>query len=373
MTALNTALTPAVDVAPPPAAHASTSAARATFARYKAVAGRALRWALLALAVAMLARFVRSGWPGIRASLSQLTVDQLPLIGLAALVEAVWMYAMSQVYRSALMGFGGTVRRLVAVRISMGAFTLSRILPGGGAAGGAVAIRELIALGNPPLRTIVSQLASWWITMTALAAVLVGGIGLSVINGVLRAQYLVGPGIALTIFVVGGLGLVLAARSARFQARISRTIARATARLGAPMTAGEASLASATDGMRVGGLLAVFGWGMVVWITDAAALWLALAAFGWHVDLGVLLVAYGVANLISALPELTPGWLGVLEASVAVTLAAFGVPQGIAAVAVLVYRLVSYWLPTALGIPAAATVLGSRPRSLRRDGREVLA
>jgi uncharacterized membrane protein YbhN (UPF0104 family) len=207
--------------------------------------------------------------------------------------------------------------------------------------------------------------------MTGLASLLVGGIGLSVINGTLPVRYLVGPGIALAVFVAGGVGLTVAARSSRFQARMSRAIARGAARFGAGLTADGASVAAATDGVRIAGLIAVFGWGMVVWITDAAALWLALAAFGWHVDVGVLLVAYGVANLISALPELTPGWLGVLEASVAVTLAAFGVPQGIAAVAVLVYRLVSYWLPTAAGIPAAASVLGRRP--LRRNRHEVQA
>jgi uncharacterized membrane protein YbhN (UPF0104 family) len=350
---------------------ATTQPARRSFPRYRALAGRVLRGVLLALAVAMLVRFVRDGWPEIRASLSQVTIDQLPLVGLAAVVEMAWMYAMSQVYRSALMGFGGRVGRRAAVRISMAAFTLSRILPGGGAAGGAVAVRELIALGNPPLRTIVSQLASWWITMTGLASLLVAGIGLSVVNGTLPERYLVGPGIALAVLVAGGAGLTVAARSPRFQARMSRTIARGAARLGAGTTADGASVAAATRGVRITGLLAVFGWGMVVWITDAAALWLALAAFGWHVDVGVLLVAYGVANLISALPELTPGWLGVLEASVAVTLAAFGVPQGIAALAVLVYRLVSYWLPTAAGIPAAASVLGRRP--LGRDRHEVQA
>jgi uncharacterized protein (TIRG00374 family) len=79
----------------------------------------------------------------------------------------------------------------------------------------------------------------------------------------------------------------------------------------------------------------------------------------------VLLVGYGLANLISALPELTPGWLGVIETSVAVALSTFGVPTGIAVVAVLLYRLVSYWLPTAAGVPAAVRVLGRPSRSLR--------
>ncbi|HEX6255825.1 MAG TPA: YbhN family protein [Euzebyales bacterium] len=350
---------------------ADQPAAHDAIPRYRALAGRALRWSLLALAAAMLVRFMSHGWPEIRASLSLLTVQRMPLFALAVVAETLWVYAMSQVYRSALMAFGGRVRRLTAVRISMAAFTLSRVLPGGGAAGGAVAARELIALGNPAVETILSMLASWWITMTGLAALSVAGIAASVFTDVLPAHHLIVPGIALAIFVGGGVALTLVARSPRSSRRLADVIARAAARFGPQVAASvvDASVGSATRRVRRGGLFAVFGWGMVVWITDATALWLALAAFGWQVEVGVLLVAYGVANMISALPELTPGWLGVLEASVAVTLSTFGVPNGVAVIAVLAYRLVSYWLPTAAGIPAAASVFGGRPLTRWRARR----
>ena len=68
-----------------------------------------------------------------------------------------------------------------------------------------------------------------------------------------------------------------------------------------------------------------------------------------------------LANLINALPELTPGWLGVLESALAATYAAFGVPVGVAVMAVLSYRLVSYWLPVAVGIGPALGMLRGRP------------
>jgi uncharacterized membrane protein YbhN (UPF0104 family) len=359
MAAIDTALT-----VKQPLAVAPTTAGRGIWvARSKAVAGRIVRWVLPVVAAIMLVRFIRAGWPDIQASLSHLTTDQLPLVGLAVAVEALWVYAMSQVYRSALMAFGGTVPRLAVLRIAMAAFTLSRILPGGGAAGGAVAARELIAAGNPALRTVTSMLSSWWISMTGLSALLVGGIAASVASSVMPARYLIAPAVALTAFLGGGAALVVAARSPRLHARVARAITRGATRLD-PDMAVDTSEPVHTN-VRITGLLVVFGWGMVVWITDAAALWLALAAFGWQVNIGVLLVAYGVANFIGALPELTPGWLGVIEASVAVTLAAFGVPEGIAAIAVLVYRLVSYWLPTAAGIPAAVSVLGGQRRTLR--------
>lgn len=327
--------------------------------------GQVVRALLVVVALALLVRFARQGWPEVRASLALLTVDQAPLLAAAVVAEVLWLLAMSQVYRSALAAFGGTVGRLQVVRISMAAFTLSRILPGGGAAGGAVAARELIAAGNTGLRTVASMLASWWITMTGLSALVFAGIAWSTAAGRLPAGYLAAPAVALGVFVAGGAVITLGARSRRIGARLSTLVARAAERMGpAARSTRREPLAAVARDVHVTGVLAVLGWGLAVWVLDAAALWLSLASFGWHTDLGVLLVGYGVANLISALPELTPGWLGVLEASVAATLATLGVPMGTAVVAVLTYRIVSYWLPTAAGIPAALSVAGSA-RALR--------
>ena len=65
----------------------------------------------------------------------------------------------------------------------------------------------------------------------------------------------------------------------------------------------------------------------------------------------------GIADLLQALPELTPGWLGVLEGTLSVTYAAFGVPAGLTVVAVLAYRLISHWLPVAAGLPPAIALM----------------
>jgi uncharacterized protein (TIRG00374 family) len=314
---------------------------------------------------------VVTGWPAVRASLSLLTARHAPLVGLAIAVEVLWVLAMSQVYRSALLAFGGAVSRRTVLRISMAAFTLSRILPGGGAAGGAVAARALIGLGNPALHTIVSMVVSWWITMSALSGLVTVGIAMSVAIGTLPPVHLVAPAVALGVFVVGGAAIGLAARSPRLRARLASAVTRGVGRMSsaAASDVDHEPLDTLHRAVRPRGLVAVFAWGGAVWILDAAALWFSLAAFGWHADIGVLLVGYGVANLIGALPELTPGWLGVLEASVAVALSALGVPQGIAVVAVLVYRLVSYWLPTIAGIPAAVRVLGHSTRTARTSAR----
>jgi uncharacterized protein (TIRG00374 family) len=50
---------------------------------------------------------------------------------------------------------------------------------------------------------------------------------------------------------------------------------------------------------------------------------------------------------------ITPGGLGFVEAGLTSMLVLAGVPAGAASLAVLAYRLVSYWLPLAAGAIAA--------------------
>lgn len=96
----------------------------------------------------------------------------------------------------------------------------------------------------------------------------------------------------------------------------------------------------------------------VNWLLDAAALWVALTAFGHSPGIVGLLVAYGLANVMAAVP-ITPGGLGVIEAVLIPTLVAFGAPASVAAVGVVAYRMVNFWLPIPVGF-VAYTILDRR-------------
>ena len=61
-----------------------------------------------------------------------------------------------------------------------------------------------------------------------------------------------------------------------------------------------------------------------------------------------LLVAFGLANVLAAIP-ITPGGLGVVEAVLTSTLVGFGLDRGTAAISVITYRLAAFWLPIPLG------------------------
>jgi putative heme transporter len=90
------------------------------------------------------------------------------------------------------------------------------------------------------------------------------------------------------------------------------------------------------------------GWAAGNWLLDAASLWVFIGAFGQWVNPDGLLVAYGLANVLAAIP-ITPGGLGVIEATLTSILVGFGTSRGVATLGVLAYRLINFWLPIPLG------------------------
>jgi hypothetical protein len=84
------------------------------------------------------------------------------------------------------------------------------------------------------------------------------------------------------------------------------------------------------------------------WLLDMSSLFVFVGAFGRWVNPVALVIAYGVANIAAAVP-LTPGGLGVVEATVSSILVGFGTPRTIAIWGVIGWRLVNFWLPIPVG------------------------
>ena len=82
-----------------------------------------------------------------------------------------------------------------------------------------------------------------------------------------------------------------------------------------------------------------------------AVLLAALRATGAAPRPSLVLLAYAAAGIIALFP-ITPGGLGVVEASLSALLILAGVHPGDAFLATLAYRVASYWLPLFAGPPA---------------------
>ena len=107
------------------------------------------------------------------------------------------------------------------------------------------------------------------------------------------------------------------------------------------------------------------------WMLDAAALWVFLWAFGDRADPVGVLIAFGFANVLAAMP-ITPGGLGVVEAVLIPTIVGFGTPRAVAAVGVVGYRLVNFWAPIPAGGVAYVLVQRSNRAAARKSYPEMV-
>jgi undecaprenyl-diphosphatase len=96
---------------------------------------------------------------------------------------------------------------------------------------------------------------------------------------------------------------------------------------------------------------ALFGGSAGVTAGYALALVAAAHAFGLSVGVASVVAVYLGGSAVAAVAP-TPGGLGALEASLVAGLTAAGAAAGPAVAAVLVFRLVTFWLPTLPGFIA---------------------
>jgi uncharacterized protein (TIRG00374 family) len=105
-------------------------------------------------------------------------------------------------------------------------------------------------------------------------------------------------------------------------------------------------------------------WASLNWLLDAASLWCFIAAFGGYPNPVGLFAAYGIANVLGAIP-VTPGGLGIIDTVTPVLLVGFGLTRSVATLGVLGWRLVNFWLPIPTGALAYVSLKVPRRASLR--------
>jgi uncharacterized membrane protein YbhN (UPF0104 family) len=89
-------------------------------------------------------------------------------------------------------------------------------------------------------------------------------------------------------------------------------------------------------------------------LLEAAAFWLVMAAFGVDVSVMEAIATYSAAQLVGGLPGM-PGGLVVTEGALAVILAGYGYPASNTLAPIIVFRVVSYWLPAGLSFLAGGS------------------
>ena len=108
------------------------------------------------------------------------------------------------------------------------------------------------------------------------------------------------------------------------------------------------------------------GYAMANWLGDLVCLIAAAHALGLGLGIVPIVGAYLAVQVIRQIP-LTPGGIGLIEASLLVALVAAGATHGTAAAVVLTYRLLSCWIVAPIGLLAWAG-LRAAPTPVVADG-----
>ena len=142
-------------------------------------------------------------------------------------------------------------------------------------------------------------------------------------------------------FVVGGLvavaGAVLAFPAGRrlVRARLSPTFGQVLPRL-------------VEIAQRPAKLAEGIGGALLLSISYIFCLATCVAAFGGSVPIAKIGFVYLTGSALGSIIP-TPGGLGAVEFALTAGLTAAGVPAGVAAAAVLLFRLLTFWLPVPVG------------------------
>lgn len=87
---------------------------------------------------------------------------------------------------------------------------------------------------------------------------------------------------------------------------------------------------------------------VLIELIDIMILYYLFLAFGYPIYPGVLLTTYAISVLFSII-SITPSGIGFVEAAMIVVLTSLSIPVELAAVVVLSYRLLTYWIPFIMG------------------------
>ena len=254
-------------------------------------------------------------------------------------------------------------------RIQLATRSVTNLVPGGSAAGGTLGYRLLTEAGVAPTAAGFTLATVGLGSAVVLNLILWLSLLISIpFNGF--SPIYVTAAIVGVILLASAAALVYLLMEGRDRAeRVLRTIARripfvkedTASRFIHQLADRLYDLARQPELIRRGAL-----WATANWLLDASALWVFLRAFGESLNPVNLIVAFGVAGVLAAIP-ITPGGLGVVETALPPLLVGFGTPVTTAGVAVLGWRLVQFWLPIPMGgLSYASLKLGPLGRRRRR-------
>ncbi len=299
-----------------------------------------------------------------RHDVSLLSTGSVSLVLVAFALEAASLVSYTGLTRAILpsdVGVGWPTQ----LAIDITGYGASHVLPGSGATAAGLRYRLMTAAGVDAHDAVTTAAVQTTLSDLALAGAYLLGVVTAVPEVRHRPVLLLTALAGLCVLVASGLAAgILPRRPVRRPGPLAgattawgRWVAQRWSRLRNDVVS---FLRDSTRTRRAVGLA------VANWLLDACCLWVCLWAFGGRMAPGLVLTAYGFANLLGLLP-LTPGGLGVVEGTLIPLTIAFGAPASAAVLGVLTWRVLQFWLP----VPAAgACYLGLRLSGRLDRGRD---
>ncbi len=314
------------------------------------------------MGVAAIAGFIHYVLPQISAlgpTLHRLRAGDPKWLGFGIVLEAVSIGGYVVLFRTVFSCDGARVGWKASYQITMAGVVATKLFAAAGAGGVALTVWALRASGLS-VRSVARRVLAleFFLYGVYAATLVVFGFGLR--SGLFAGHTPWTLTIAPAILGATVIAILLSMRALPndFERRMkplagARRARRLLARLAsAPWAVHDAlGIAFSLIRERKPGLIGAIAY----WGFDIATLWACFHAFGSPPTVAVIVMAYFLGALANALP--LPGGLGGVEAGMIGAFLAFGTHASLAILAVLSYRLISFWLPT---VPGAAAYLQLR-------------
>ncbi|MGK2954762.1 MAG: lysylphosphatidylglycerol synthase transmembrane domain-containing protein [Solirubrobacterales bacterium] len=245
-----------------------------------------------------------------------------------------------------------------AYEINMAGFAATLLFSAGGA-GGVVLTYWALRQGGMERRDVGTRMVAFIVLHYLFYPLAIIVCGVLLRTGVLHGS----TEVSLTIVPAAIAGLVMLAglTIALVPSDIERRIRNISARRPSIKILAKLSTVPATlaEGVRVAlrlvahptrAGLAILG-AIGFWAANVGILWASFKAFGVAVPFGVVVMGFFIGMAANLIP-FVPAGVGAVDAGMIGTFVLFGLPESEVFAAILIYRLVAFWLPIPPGVVA---------------------
>jgi uncharacterized protein (TIRG00374 family) len=319
--------------------------------------GRLLFWLLIAaflwLLVSRMGEIEKTAEPLVR--------GQIDWILAAAILQVLYYAVFACMFKSAFYTVGVESRIRDLLPVTFGALFVNVVAPTWGMAGAALYIDDAAHRGESPARAAAGTLLAQTADFTSFALILGGGVAYLLIRHRLRGYEIAGTLVLLAILCSLALSLILALwrpvilKRMMFSAQNIINSIMLRIRRPAILSDGWAEKNASDFSMAAGAIKDRPKWlvltvliALFAHVINIASLYSLFIAFNQHIGAAPLVAGYAMGILFWNISPVPQG-IGVVEGVMTLVYASLGIHRVNAALIVLAFRGLNFWLPMLAG------------------------